>query len=198
MNAKPILGLIGGIGSGKSLVAEEFAKHGGYLISGDSLGHEALAQEDIRVKIIERWGRELLDEQGRILRRKLGTIVFADGKELRALEALVFPFIEMRIREEIARAGAAPFIILDAAVMMESGWDRHFDKIVFVDAPEVIRLRRLWEQRGWTEAEVKARDQSQLPVEDKRRRADYVIDNAGPPEQMAPQVIRILEELTIN
>src|SRR5438132_14343502 len=99
-----ILGIVGGIGSGKSLVADELVQMGGTLIAADKLGHEALRQADIKDKVIERWGRELLDEKGEIQRRVLGRIVFADAKELRALEALVFPYIGKRIQEEIAKA----------------------------------------------------------------------------------------------
>ena len=85
-----IVGIVGGIGSGKSLVAGELVKHGGCLIAGDMLGHEALRQPDIKEKVIERWGRDLL-EGGEIQRRRLAQKVFADPKELRALESLVFP-----------------------------------------------------------------------------------------------------------
>ncbi|MBI3410891.1 MAG: dephospho-CoA kinase [Planctomycetes bacterium] len=198
MSRIPILGLIGGIGSGKSLVAEEFVKQGGFLIAGDALGHEALRQDDIKARIVERWGPDVLDENGRIQRRNLGTIVFGNPEELRALEAIVFPFIGKRIREEIAKAGAAKFIVLDAAVMMEAGWDHNCDRIILVDAPADVRLRRLLEKRGWNEAEIQAREKSQLPVEDKRRRADFVIDNAGPPERLASQVQKILEELGVR
>ena len=203
MNRIPILGLIGGIGSGKSLAAGEFVKQGGYLIAGDALGHEALRDEEIKRRVVERFGPGVLDENGVVQRRKLGTIVFGDSAELRALEAIVFPFIGKRIREEIpkagaAMAGAAKFIVLDAAVMMEAGWDHNCDRIIYVDAPADVRRRRLLEKRGWSEMEIEARAKSQLPVEDKRRRADFVIDNSGSPEAMAPQVKRVLEELGIK
>ena len=89
-------------------VADELVKQGGHLITADKLGHEALRQVDIREKVIERWGRELLDATGEIQRRALGRIVFADAAELRELEAMVFPFIGKRIHEEIARANQDP------------------------------------------------------------------------------------------
>src|SRR5262249_48741446 len=114
-----IVGVLGGIGSGKSLVAAELVKNGGYLIKGDALGHEALRQPDIKEKVLRRWGRELLDAEGEIQRRSLAHKVFADPKELRALEGLVFPWIAKRIKEEIAKAqsaATAPLIVLDAAV----------------------------------------------------------------------------------
>ena len=126
--AKPVIGLIGGIGSGKSLVAATFARRGARVISGDELGHEApAAAGDPCRSVVQRWGPEVLDEQGRIDRRRLGAIVFADPSERRALEAMVFPWIERRIREEIddarKRTGQVRLIVLDAAVMLEAGWN---------------------------------------------------------------------------
>jgi dephospho-CoA kinase len=190
-----ILGLVGGIGSGKSLVAGEFVKHGAYLIVGDQLGHEALEQPEIKEQIADLWGQGIFDERGQIERRKLGAIVFNSKNELRKLESLVFPYIGRRIREEIDKAKASPFIVLDAAVMMEAGWDHACDRIIYVDAPVQIRHRRLREQRGWTEQEIEAREAAQLPVEKKRRRAEYLIDNSGPPARLAEQVANILEEI---
>jgi dephospho-CoA kinase len=192
-----IVGVLGGIGSGKTLVAAELVKHGGYLITGDALGHEALRQPDIKEKVLRRWGRDLLDAEGEIQRRSLAHKVFADPKELRALEGLVFPWIGKRIKEEIAKArsaATAPLIVLDAAVMMEAGWDKNCDRVIFVDAPRAVRLERLRTQRGWSAEEVLARENSQLPADDKRRRADAVIDNAATPAQVGEQVRTLLRQ----
>lgn len=189
----PILGLIGGIGSGKSLIAAEFARHNGYLINADALGHEALEQEDIKKRIVERWGQDILDEKGRVRRRKLGSVVFADERELRALEALVFPYIGKRIREEIGKAAGAKFVILDAAVMMEAGWDRECDKVIFVDAPAEVRAQRLREGRGWLDAEIESREKAQLSLDAKRARADHVIDNAEPTPELLEKAGHIVE-----
>src|SRR4051794_5295036 len=104
MSEKPVVGLIGGIGSGKSHVAAEFARRGAWVIAGDQLGHEALRQPDVRAQVVQRWGESILDPRGEVDRRRLGAIVFADAGQLRELEALVFPYIERRIAEEIARA----------------------------------------------------------------------------------------------
>src|SRR4051794_6066419 len=120
---KRILGLVGGIGSGKSRVAESLARHGGFILVGDAFGHEALRQPDIKEKVRQRWGAAVFDAQGEVQRRQLGRIVFASAAERTALEALVFPYIERRFREEAARAQADPavrFLILDAAVMLEA------------------------------------------------------------------------------
>jgi dephospho-CoA kinase len=195
----PIVGIIGGIGSGKSLVADELVRHGGWLITGDALGHEALRQSAIKEQVVKRWGRELLDEQGEIQRRLLGHKVFPDAKELRTLEVLVFPWIGRRMTEEIAKAReqAAPLIVVDAAVMMEAGWDKNCDRLIFVEAPRAARLARLKDKRGWSERDLTERENSQLPLGDKRRRADEVIDNSGTPDQLARRVDALLREWKI-
>ncbi len=191
----PVLGVVGGIGSGKSVVAAELQRLGGYLIPADQLGHEALRQPDIRARVVERWGTEVLDDKGQVDRRRLGRRVFAEPGELAALEALVFPYIERRIVEEIEKTRAVPaikFVVLDAAIMLEAGWSQRCDRIIFVEAPRAVRLARLREQRGWSEEEVTRRERAQMPLEEKRRQADAVIQNAGEPGTVAQQVRELL------
>jgi dephospho-CoA kinase len=194
---KPILGLIGGMGSGKSFIANELARHGGRIISGDLAGHEALRQPDIKGKLVERWGRKILEENGDINRRVVAGVVFNSDEERRALEGLVFPFIEQRFREESAKAQYDPavrFVVLDAAIMLEAGWNNVCDRLVYVDSPRALRLQRLREQRGWKEEEVAVREQAQMPLDEKRRRADAVIENSGTLEEAARQVECLLRE----
>jgi dephospho-CoA kinase len=201
MAAKPVICLVGGVGSGKSLVAAALVRRGGHGIAGDLLGHEALRQPDIREQVLARFGRSLLNDQGEIDRRRLGAIVFAEVSELRALEALVFPWIKRRIQEEIAKAQANPaiaFVVLDAAILLEAGWNQCCDRLVYVDTPRPARLRRLAEQRGWSEKEVQARESAQLPLIDKRNRADAVVDNTGPPEAIDRQVEVLLQQWGIT
>jgi dephospho-CoA kinase len=193
---KPVIGLIGGIGSGKSLVAAEFVRHGAAVISGDQLGHEGLRQPEIRNRIVAHWGPTILDTQGQIDRRALASRVFARKEELHALEQLVFPWIERRIGEEIAIAQKKPAccIVLDAAVMLEAGWNRFCDWIVYVHAPRELRLQRLAQERGWIEKEVQARSQAQMALADKVSRADAAIDNSGSPEELANQVAHLMAQ----
>ncbi|MFO0863933.1 MAG: dephospho-CoA kinase [Gemmataceae bacterium] len=194
---KPVIGIVGGIGSGKSFVAAEFARRGGRLISADPLGHDALRQPHLRDRVVERWGRKVLDATGDVDRRALGRIVFPDPKELRALEAITYPYIEQRVAEEIAKAEADPavrFVILDAAVMLEAGWSNRCDHIVFIDAPREVRLARLIQTRGWTEAELARREANQMPLDEKRRHADGLIQNGGDGEGIRSQVERLLRQ----
>jgi dephospho-CoA kinase len=126
-------------------------------------------------------------------------IVFAESpearEELKALEAQVFPYIGRRITQEIDSAQADPavrFVVLDAAILLEAGWARACDRIVYVDAPRAVRLTRLAEGRGWTGKEVEQRERMQLPLSEKRTRADDVIDNSGSREEVERQIDDLL------
>ena len=196
----PVLGLIGGIGSGKSHVAAELARHGGRIVSGDQAGHEALTRPEIREQVVRRFGAEVLNER-EVDRKKLGRRVFADPAERQALEAIVFPFIMTRLKEQIAAARQdrqVEFVVLDAAIMLEAGWNNVCDQIVYIHAPRAVRLQRLAQNRGWTAPEVAAREQAQMPLTDKATRADAAIDNSGPPEAVARQVPALLDRLGIR
>jgi dephospho-CoA kinase len=196
VNRKPVLGLVGGIGAGKSTVADALARHGGRVVAADPLGHEALEHPDIRARVLDVWGnRDILTLQGTIDRKKLGRIVFPSPVERSRLEHLVHPYIEGRIKEEVDKAQvdpAAKFIVLDAAIMLEAGWDGVCDRLIFVDAPRPVRLARVQSQRGWTDADLANREAVQMPSEKKKERADAVIDNGGPPEATAAQVDRLV------
>jgi len=195
MARKPVVGLIGGIGSGKSRVAAEFARRGAVIIAGDQLGHEALRQPAVKEQIVGRWGKGVLDDKGEIDRRKIAGIVFASQAELRALEGMTFPWIERGIEQGIRQAREDPgvaLVVLDAAVLLEAGWNRYCDRLVYVHAPRAQRLARVAAQRGWTAKEVDARARAQMPLADKVSRADDVVDNSRSPEETARQVEALL------
>jgi dephospho-CoA kinase len=194
---KPVLGLLGGIGSGKSLAGRWLGAKGGRIIDADTLGHEALAQPDLQAAIVKQFGPGIVGDQGEIQRRALGQLVFADEAKLRRLERIVFPYIARRIREKIQAAQqdtAVRFVVLDAAVMLEAGWNDTVDKLLFIDAPRALRLERLQKNRGWTEADLLARERLQLPVEEKKRRADAVIVNDGDPKKVHEQLEDVLKK----
>jgi dephospho-CoA kinase len=194
---KPVLGLVGGIGAGKSTVADALVRHGGRIVAGDPLGHEALEQPDILARVVEIWGeRGILTPEGKVNRRKFGRIVFPSPVERSRLEHLVHPYIERRIREEIDKASADPavrFVILDAAIMLEAGWNGECDKLIYVDAPRPVRLERVQRQRHWTDHDLANREAVQMPPEKKKERADVVIDNGGPPEATIAQVDELVK-----
>lgn len=192
---KPVVGLLGGIGSGKSQVAAAFARQGARIVAGDQLGQAALRDPDIRARVVSRWGQGIVDESGEIDRRRLAAIVFADPAQRKELEAITHPWIRQRIREQVEEARKeprVPLIILDAAVMLEAGWNEVCDRLVFIEAPREVRLARVAQQRGWSEKEVEAREQAQLPLTEKAVRADHVFDNSVSLEHLNRQVNDLL------
>jgi dephospho-CoA kinase len=194
-NRKLVIGLLGGIGSGKSQVAAALARCGARIIAGDQLGQAALRDPDIRARVVSRWGQGVVDESGEIDRRRLAAIVFANPAQRKELEAITHPWIRQRIRAEVEEARndpSVPLIVLDAAVMLEAGWDDVCDHLVYVDAPRKVRLERVARQRGWSEKEIEAREQAQLPLTEKAVRADHVLDNSDSLEHLNQQLNDLL------
>ena len=192
---KPVIGLIGAIGAGKSTVASLLGSLGGAVADADAIGHEVLDEPAVQAQLVERWGPHLLHPGGRVNRRTLGAIVFADPAERRALEAIVFPRIREREGDLFALADADPaarFIVLDAAVLVEAGRLDVCKKLLFVDAPRELRLQRVLARGGWTEAELDRREAAQLPLAEKRRLADAVINNAGDLAELRDAVATVL------
>ena len=200
---KPVIGLVGGIGAGKSTAAAAFAARGGAVVDADALGHEALEQPEIRRRVLDRWGYRgnLVKPDGRLDRRAIARIVFANPAERAALEAMVFPYIGRRAMEEVAKAQADPaakFVVVDAAVMLEAGWDGVCDRLVYVDAPPEARLARLAARGGWSASDLAAREAAQWPAAEKRKRAAAVIVNDAGLEKMQEQVDRLLEMWSVG
>lgn len=195
---KCVIGLIGGIGSGKSRVAAELQSHGAAVINADHLGHQALNQNDIKGKLVGLFGNEICDKNGEINRSKVAAIVFNDQSKRRQLEAVVFPFIESAIDRQLKEArkdSNVRMIVLDAAILLESGWHRRCDVVVYVHAPRETRFRRLVSTRGWQEKEVQQRSDAQLSLTEKVTRADFVVDNSGSNADLSKQVGRLVSQL---
>ena len=198
---KPVIGLIGAIGAGKSTASKCFAVRGGHVIDADALGHEALRQPEIVAALVEKWGEGIRREDGTLDRSAIGRIVFADRTQRNALEATVFPYIGERTRLEIASAQANPdvaFVVLDAAVLLEAEWGDLVDSLVYVDAPREMRLARLATRSGWDEAELTRRESAQWPVDAKMTRANAVVVNDAGSAELQERVDRVLASLMIT
>jgi dephospho-CoA kinase len=161
------------------------------------LGHEVLEDPQVVECMRARWGAGISDAAGRIDRTAVARVVFApppDGpRELTYLEQITHPRIGDRIRQLLSdwSAGAeVPVVILDAAVLLEAGWDQWCDRIVFVQASRETRWRRA-RARGWNESQFAAREEAQMPLEEKRRRADWVVVNDCAPAETAAQIQQI-------
>jgi dephospho-CoA kinase len=187
-----VIGLVGGVACGKSLVAACFRDLGALVLDGDKAGHEVLTEPAVIRQLRQRWGDDILIADGSVNRRAVAKIVFArDGAaELKFLEGISHPRIEMRFREAIAsarKAGNVPAVVLDAALLFDGGWDKLCDVVIFVSVPREIRLARA-RSRGWTDSDLIAREGVQLPLDEKRHKSGYVIDNSGTPDETRVQV----------
>jgi dephospho-CoA kinase len=195
-----IVGLLGGVASGKSLVARQLCELGAGLLDGDRAGHEVLQLPEIERQVRQNWGDAVFGAEGRVNRKALGKIVFAPPPEgprqLQRLEQLTHPEIGVRLQrqaEDLAREGRK-VAVLDAPVMLKAGWDKFCDRIVFVDAPREVRLARAI-GRGWNQEDFAAREAAQESLEVKRAHADTTIDNSGSPEATQAQVKRLWDHL---
>jgi dephospho-CoA kinase len=200
----PVIGLIGGIGGGKSQVSGMLAARGALVIVADAVGHELLNDPEVRDQIVDRFGADVMtgpavlaDAAGRINRQALGAIVFADPAARRDLEAILHPRMRARFADSIDRAAqvdgaGARWVVLDAAILLEAGWDGLCDLIVFVDAPRAERVRRVVEERGWSEQTLESRESAQWPIVEKRRRADFVITNDAGFDHLSRQIDQLL------
>ncbi|MBA4062826.1 MAG: dephospho-CoA kinase [Isosphaera sp.] len=194
---KPVIGLVGEIGAGKSTVARLLAARGGRVIDADALGHAALADPAVVTAAVLRWGDGVRRPDGGLDRRAVARVVFADPAERAALEALVFPLIRGRVAGQVRDAMADPaarFVVLDAAVMLEAGWNNATDRLVYVSAPREVRLARVAARSGWADADLAAREAAQWPADRKRAAADAVLVNDAGPSGLTEQVDRLLKE----
>ncbi len=189
--SKPVIGLIGGVGAGKSTVANAFERLGCAVIDADREGHEVLRQPEIRDALAAMWGRKVLSDDGEVSRPAIAEIVFDDRAKLDALNALTHPRIARRIArriEELQADSSVPAIVLDAAVVLEAGWDRQCTHLVFVAADSSLRRSRASTRRGWDEEVWRSREKSQIPLDRKAEKCSYQVDNSSSASHLDEQV----------
>jgi len=195
----PIFGLTGGIACGKSTVARFFQDLGAYVIDADRLGHEVIEPgQAAHQEIVERFGQDILDSGGRIDRKKLGPRVFANPPLLAALNAIVHPRVMERTRELAAEEHQRKprgVVILDAPLIFEAGLETRMLKVVVVWCRPEQQMERLIAKTGFSREEAERRIQAQVPADEKRRRADYVIDCSGTLEESLAQVQTLYPQL---
>ncbi len=196
-----VVGILGGICSGKSAVAAMFERLGANLILADDIGHKLLLTQDIKDAIAARWGEAVLAPDGRVDRRKLSDIVFAERRELSALNEILHPPIiaEIRRQLEALREGEkGGVVVLDAPLLMEAGLEDLCDRLVFVRAGEAVRQERARASKGWTKEELLRRERFQKPLAEKRQRCHFLVANDGSEEETLKQVQRIYSLLLHN
>jgi dephospho-CoA kinase len=193
-----LYGLTGGIGAGKSTVCRLLQEFGITVVAADDVGRQVVAPgSEGLAAIVAAFGPEVLDSNGALDRRQLGTLVFGDAGKRRQLEDIMHPLVKQRsqaIFAELTRAGV-PIIVYESALLFET--DRHLEMqgVIVVTASEAQRIARVQQRDGSTEAAVRARLQAQMDEAKKRQRADYVLENEGDLHDLRRQVQALVDTL---
>src|SRR5512143_2592505 len=194
-----VVGLTGGIASGKSLVAKVFQDLGAYVIDADKIVHELLEPgQQAWEEVVKYFGPEIVFPDKTIDRRRLGEIVFNDAEKRAWLNQCLHPKVFESYQAQVRRVGnRSPhaIVVLDAALLIETGYHRGMDRVVVVYAEPEQQLERLISRNGFTREEALARIQSQMPLAEKRDFADYVIDNTGTRERTEQQAREVYSGL---
>ena len=207
-NRALIVGIMGGIASGKSTISKKFCDLGAEIINADKLAHEVLQYEDVKYKIINLWGEGILNN-GEIDRKNLAKIVFFKNNNtnnnktkkninLRKLEAIVHPILKKKIIDKIKEVilnNSTQVIVLDIALLMETGLHEICDQLIFIDTPSHIRRQRAYRKRGWKKCELEARERLQSSLEQKQNIANFVIKNRGSKQLINKKIKEIYKKL---
>jgi dephospho-CoA kinase len=197
---KPVIGILGGIGSGKSTVAAEFAKLGCKVINADKIAHELLGEPAVKEKIIGFLGGGVLNSTGEIDHKKLAVVVFADAEKLSLLNGIIHPLVLRKTEELLEKyrhQNQVKAIVLDMPLLVEVGWDKRCNKLIFVNCEKKLRLKRA-KKLGFDENQVKIRENFQISLDNKARVADNTIDNNSDFSVLTRQVKDIFSCVVYN
>jgi dephospho-CoA kinase len=193
------VGLTGGLACGKSFVGKLLEEMGAHLIQADELGHRVLALDgEAYEPVIEEFGTAILQPDGRIDRHRLAAMVFGNPARLEKLNAIVHPAVyrlQQSIEREILAADPRAIIVVEAAILIETGTYKNYDRLIVVSCTEEQQIERATSREGLSREDVRARLSRQLPLEEKRKFADFVIDTSGTKEETALQTRAVFEKL---
>jgi len=195
------VGLTGGIATGKSTVARMFARRGAAVIDADEMVRELQKPgSTVYEAIVDAFGPHILRGDGTIDRKSLGELVFRDEQLRRRLETIVHPALVSAVERQVAelRTQGVPVCVVELPLLMEAEAERRFDCVVVVTAPEEVQVARLMADRGLSREEALARIGSQMPLGEKERRADVVIENGGALQETERRVQEVYEWLLQN
>ena len=197
-----VIGVVGGIASGKSFVTRHLKSYGAVVLDADRIGHDVLLRESVKAEIHQRWGKEVFAADGQVDRGKLAAIVFdpQQPEQLHHLESITHPLIADELRAEIDRQWETDdlqYLVLDAPVMVKAGWHVVCNVIIFVDATTETRWRRASE-RGWSREMFDRRESMQATIERKREISSHVIDNNGSQESTIEQLDEFWKEVSLT
>ena len=198
---KPIIGILGGVGSGKSAVANEFAKLGCGVVDADKLAHALLNEDDVREEVVGAFGREICDSSGNIDRRKLGTVVFADPERLGVLNKILHRRVLERTEELIRRYNGqnnVKAIVLDMPLLIEVGWEKRCDRLIFIECEGQLRAQRAEKAGVFDENQQRIRENLQISLDKKIALADNSINNNSGFSELARQVVTIFSSILVS
>jgi dephospho-CoA kinase len=195
---KPIIGLTGGIGSGKSFVASVFGELGCLVISSDELVGRAYDLADVKTALRAAWGPDVFLPGGAVDRQAVANRIFHSPADRAFVEQLLHPRIAVMRTERMQAASQNPAVLAfvwDTPLLLETDLHRQCDVIVFVETPKAVREQRVREQRGWSAGERQRREKLQLPLDRKREMADYSVRGATDADEVRNQVREILSQI---
>jgi len=196
-----VIGILGGIGSGKSTVAAEFGKLGCAVIDADRIARQLLDESPVKEKLVRAFGKEILDSAGNVDRRKLAEVVFTDGSRLEKLNSIIHPPVLRRVERMLEAYNdqeQVKAIVLDMPLLVEVGWEKRCDRLVFVDCREDLRSQRAEKMGLGGENQRKMRENFQISLDSKLAIADNVVDNNSGLSALARQVADIFSKITVN
>ena len=197
---KPVIGILGGIGSGKSTVAAEFAKLGCKVIDADTITHEMLDRNTVKEEIVGLFGEAVLDSSGRIEHKKLAGVVFASGDKLASLNRVIHPLVLAHAEELIEqynRQNQVKAIVLDMPLLVEVGWAKRCDRLIFVDCKQKIRVERA-KKKDFDKNQIKIRENFQISLDNKASVADNTVDNNSDFSALVRQIADIFSDIMNN
>lgn len=194
MKNKPVVGLLGGIGSGKSTVANQFANLGCGVIDADRMAHEVIEDKDVVDTISSLFGPEVLASDGMVDRSKLAAKVFEDPEQLEKLQAIIHPPVLeqcQKLLKQYLAASSVPAVILDVPLLLESGMDKQCNILIFVESSPALCLQRALAKKGLSREQIKKRENFQISLDKKRQIAHYTIKNNSDMSDLAEQVVQV-------
>ncbi len=189
-----VIGITGGIASGKTTVDQMILKEGYKVIDSDKIAHELLKEPSVISKLIETFGSEIV-ENGSVNRKQLGELTFRYPAKLQQLNSIVHPLVKMRIKEELARNPLEQLIFVDVPLLYEAHMEREFDYVIVIYIPEKLQLERLMKRDDITSEYAITKMSRQLSIEEKITKADFIVYNDGTLEATLEQVHRIIRRI---
>ena len=192
-----VVGLAGGIGTGKSAVARMLGELGAVVLEADKIGHEVyLPYTDGWQDVVATFGEDVLLPNGEVDRRKLGGKVFGNPQAMEKLNAITHPRIRERLKEGIEEAGraGAQVVVLDAAILIEAGWTGLCDEVWVATAPEARVVQRIQARNNLSEEQIRARMASQMSTEERVKHAHVIVENDGDLEELRSKVAALWKE----